>query len=438
MSEVDQILGGLADNEETRERVSKWLKQVEPKQPAQPIEEVGDEAGSVSSEGYSQESPKRRTVSLFHRGAGVASPTIPPNHAPNGPTASRSGSEGHEGPPASCSGSSDRADISSAASRSSRVSSNRGKRASTGEMPGAKRRRSSSPDSAMNPGLFDQASLVRAKEGTFKPPSVMTRYLEKHLKRCLEKEEREAMYKMHPRPDAKVCTVPMPDKYITDFLGNKFPRDQDARDKKIQASVLACIRPLTSAWQSLVDAGVDRDPELRVPATEVLEMIQHTLCLIGNSSELIAQRRRATILAAIDQSWTKFSEEKFKDKEMLFGEKFQSKLTNRVEKETALAKAVSITNRHKGKESSSKKVGQSSSKFFRQSPSVKYGDGQGRRSTPYPSYPPQKQRGGYSQGRQYSRPGQKPQFHEPQFPQNQANSRPFPNRVGGANTQKRS
>ena len=32
---------------------------------------------------------------------------------------------------------------------------------------------------------------------------------------------------------------------------------------------------------------------------------------------------------------------------MLFGEKFQSRLTDRVEKETALAKAVSITKRHK-------------------------------------------------------------------------------------------
>ena len=81
-------------------------------------------------------------------------------------------------------------------------------------------------------------------------------------------------------------------------------------------------------------------------------------------------------MAAIDQSWTKFSTEKFGDNEMLFGEKFQSKLTNRVEKETALAKAVSITNRHKGKESSSRKGGQSNSKFFRQGPFIRYGDGQ--------------------------------------------------------------
>ena len=64
-------------------------------------------------------------------------------------------------------------------------------------------------------------------------------------------------------------------------------------------------------------------------------------------------------MAAIDQSWTNFSIEKFEDKEMLFGKRLQSKLTNRVEKETALAKAALITNQLKGKESFSNKLGES-------------------------------------------------------------------------------
>ena len=191
----------------------------------------------------------------------------------------------------------------------------------------------------------------------------------------MEKEEREAIFKAHPRPDAKACAVPMPDKYITDFLGNKFPKDQDAQDKKIQASVLAITRPLTSAWQTLLEASVGEDTDLRVPATDVVDMIQRTICMIGNSSELISQKRRANILAAIDRSWGKFSTEKFTDKEMLFGEKFQSRLTDRVDTETALAKAVSITKCHKEKESFSRREGQRSEKFFRQGPAVKYGDG---------------------------------------------------------------
>ena len=48
---------------------------------------------------------------------------------------------------------------------------------------------------------FNPAFLVVAKEGTFKVPSGMKAYLEKHMKRCLSKEEQEAMFKEHPRPD---------------------------------------------------------------------------------------------------------------------------------------------------------------------------------------------------------------------------------------------
>ena len=39
-----------------------------------------------------------------------------------------------------------------------------------------------------------------------------------------------------------------------------------------------------------------------VPATEVLSLVQHTLCLVGNSSELVSQIRRSKILEAGDPS----------------------------------------------------------------------------------------------------------------------------------------
>ena len=44
--------------------------------------------------------------------------------------------------------------------------------------------------------------------------------------------------------------------------------------------------------------------EILVPATEVLGMIQCTLCLAGNSSEYILQIRCTKILEAIDPSWS--------------------------------------------------------------------------------------------------------------------------------------
>jgi len=70
-------------------------------------------------------------------------------------------------------------------------------------------------------------------------------------------------------------------KYITDFLRNKFPKDQDAMDKKVQASVLVIVRLLTFVWQALLDDGIDRETKVDVPAIDVLDMIQHTICLIG-------------------------------------------------------------------------------------------------------------------------------------------------------------
>ena len=73
------------------------------------------------------------------------------------------------------------------------------------------------------------AVTVVVQEGTFKTPSGMSKYVRKHFKKCITKEEREALYKEHLRPDVDVCTPPRVEKYITDFLGKKFPRNGTQR-----------------------------------------------------------------------------------------------------------------------------------------------------------------------------------------------------------------
>ena len=137
------------------------------------------------------------------------------------------------------------------------------------------------------------------------PKSVET-YLSKHLRRCLTKEEREALFKEHPRPDAEVCTVPKVDKYMAE--------DGKAQLTKIQATILAILRPLTAAWRDLLDAGLKDNPDIAVPATEALSLIQRTICLVGNASKLTSQFRREKILTAIDPSWSKFGSEEFSTK----------------------------------------------------------------------------------------------------------------------------
>ena len=124
-------------------------------------------------------------------------------------------------------------------------------------------------------------------------------------------------------------------------------------------------------------------------------------------------------MSAIYPSWSKFGSEQFSmKKNMLFGEEFQSKLTSMVEKETALAKAVSITKRHKRKRAllPTRRQGPARpSGFFRKGPPGKYGDRWGKNFQPYIQYAGQNRdtiRGLYLS----NRPGQKPLFYEPRLP----------------------
>ena len=73
-------------------------------------------------------------------------------------------------------------------------------------------------------------------------------------------------------------------------MGKYFPQECDTESTKIQASFLAILRPPTVAWYDLLDLGIV------VPATEVLSLIQHTICLVTS------QLMREKILGAIDQS----------------------------------------------------------------------------------------------------------------------------------------
>lgn len=234
---------------------------------------------------------------------------------------------------------------------------------------------------ASQSGPFEPAALAKSKEGSFKPPEELTTFMSKHFKRCLKKEEREAMFKDHPCPDISAATVPKADKYITDFLGKRFPKNQDAELMKVQAVVLGITRPLASAWKELHEARATKDASATVPAAEVMHLIQHTLCLVGNASEYIFQTRRAHILEHINKSWSRYASDEFPDaEETLFGDAFKSSLSERVEKDTALAKAVSIT-RNRQKEVSSdsdRKGGGKEGQFFRPGPPARYGDRQGR------------------------------------------------------------
>ena len=291
--------------------------------------------------------------------------------------------------------------------------------------PAHKKRRAGVAEGAGPSSLtcFDPADLVKSSEGTFKAPKLIQEYLDKHFKRCLTKEEREALFREHPRPDAESCSVPQVDKFITDFLGRNMPKDRDGVLCKLQAATLASARPLVSAWQNLLGEGIQEEPDMTVPATEVLAMIQRTLCLIGNASEQISRARRAKILEAIDPTWKKFSDDSFPSaKGTLFGEDFQFSLKDRVEKDTAISKAVALSKRSRKEPApfTSRKEGRKPNRFFRGGPPGRYGARQGRNFFPYStSVRREHQHNAGREGQQFpvQRFGRKPLYHEPRLPQ---------------------
>ena len=196
---------------------------------------------------------------------------------------------------------------------------------------------------------------------------MMKKYLDKHMKRCLSKEERDAMFKEHPKPDLQSCNPPKVDKYISEFLGETLT--QGAGVRIVQDSIS------NTSW--------------------------------GTPSHIS--------MAAIALQWAM---------DTLFGEEFQASLTTRVEKDNALSKAVSITKRNKKHEapSSSRKEGQRNDRFFRGGPPAKYRGRQGKSFFPYNSHFPQKKEGESSRGTSfpnYHRPGYRPLYHEPRLPQDQ-------------------
>ena len=129
----------------------------------------------------------------------------------------------------------------------------------------------------------------------------------------------------------------------------------------------------------MLQCWADKDPGMPVRESEVITMIQCTLCLIGNTPEFISQTRHVRILEKIDTSWSKYAQEDFSDsKETLSRENFQVTLSDKVEKEAALAKVVAASKhtkevRERDTQSTRRKDNHVHNQFFQGSPAARYG-----------------------------------------------------------------
>jgi len=121
---------------------------------------------------------------------------------------------------------------------------------------------------------------------------------------------------------------------------------------------------------------------------DVLDIVQHTLVLLGNTNELISQSRRSNILRCVDGSLEKYANEARPNSgEFLFGEGFCTQLkgkVGKVESDTTLAQVVSLSKRYhpygeRPRDSRRPTLGRSK-QFFRKGPAGGVGHRQGQSS----------------------------------------------------------
>lgn len=252
--------------------------------------------------------------------------------------------------------------------------------------PSAKKSKTSSSASESEDESFDP-TLEREDKDDFKVkvPRPIEKYFDKHFRRSLSKEERTAMLKRHPKPDIDAAVPPKLDSFVADFAGKKLDKARDSQLSKIQGAMLYAASPLTNLWADLIEQGLVNDPEAAIHVSDVLEIVQRSLVLLGNANSLISETRRESALESIHPSLRKYGKGEFTNaKADLFGQDFKETLVKKVEADSALSKAVNIVSKSAG---STSKVYQkpSGSRFFG-SRTSRYGAVSGKVYQPYNRY----------------------------------------------------
>lgn len=221
-------------------------------------------------------------------------------------------------------------------------------------------------------------------EYKFEVPEVMGKYLEQHFRKGLSKEERTAMLKRHPKPNCKAMVPPKLDQFVSEFAPKKVDKARDAALSKIQGSLLYAVNPLTNMWAGLIEQGMAEDPEALIPVPDVLDIIQRSIVLIGNASNLVSETRREIALEAIHPSLKRYAKGDFKDAGSdLFGDQFKDELVKKVEADSALSKAVRIVSRSSKVYQSPHSQNKGKNPLFQDSRTSGYGAAFGRRQHPY-------------------------------------------------------
>ena len=111
------------------------------------------------------------------------------------------------------------------------------------------------------------------------------------------------------------------------------------------------VSPLVALWKDVLsdhdqtDADTDWLATASVPVTNILDVVECRVALIGNAFNLISQTRSDALLSAVHKDLKRYAtqDEIFSDTQgCLFGEEFRSTLESRVSAESALSKVAEV------------------------------------------------------------------------------------------------
>ena len=176
---------------------------------------------------------------------------------------------------------------------------------------------------------------------SWKAPSTITLFLEKHFNRSLLDDEREAIMKDFPRPHCDVLSTPKIDDDLKEQLKSRGKDPHFGAEKslyKIQDQLMDVTAPLTYLWADLLNNEAERSPE------DVLLLIQRTfkLVLVGSTSHAINVERRRIAWSRLNPKLKSLVSEDYEKRETnLFGPGFLEKASKRLEVDKTLAKVTS-------------------------------------------------------------------------------------------------
>ena len=177
-------------------------------------------------------------------------------------------------------------------------------------------------------------------------PLDITDYVEKRFRKCVPVDKRRKMFKDNPIPDTPAAKPLQADDDIVAFLGKDFPSKSDKRLRRIQATTIAVAGPLTTLWANLLEQDMGQGSGTLLPVDDVIDTIQRSLSLLGNSINYISQARRDLIISQLEYKKKGLGKVMRKvcqsdlgnNGKELFGEKFRKTLKSKADSMVAFGK----------------------------------------------------------------------------------------------------